>query len=61
MAVVESRCGLNLTGASSALCVCKGKKETVTDTALITLILYEKEVQCFNNLVAEILIGETFR
>lgn len=58
---MESTCGLNLTDASSAVCVCKGKKEKVTSTALITLILYENEVQCFSNLVAEILTGETFR
>lgn len=58
---MESTCGLNLTGASSAVCVCKGKKEKVTGTALITLILYENEVQCFNDFMAEILTGETFR
>lgn len=57
---MASTCGPNLTDASSAVCVCKGGKEKVTDTALITLILYENEVQCFNNLLAEILIGETF-
>lgn len=57
---MESTCGLSLTGASSAVCVCNGKKEKATDTALITLILYENEVQCFNNLLAEILIEEIF-
>lgn len=59
MAVVESPCGLNLTCASSAVCVCKGEKEKVADTALITLILDENELQCFNNLLAEVLIGDT--
>lgn len=29
-------------------------------TALIALILYENEPQNFNNLLAEVLIGETF-
>lgn len=35
--------------------VSKGEKEEVTDTALITLILNENKVQCFNNLLAEVL------
>lgn len=51
VAVVEPTCGLTLTGASKAVCVCKGKKEKVTGAALIILILYENKVQCFNGFV----------
>lgn len=55
MAVVESTCGLNLTGASSAVCVCKGAKEKVI---LLSLPLYcmKMRYSILNNLVAEILI-----
>jgi len=38
-------------GASNAVCVCKGKKEKVAGTALVILMLYENKVQCFNTFV----------
>lgn len=48
---MEPTCGLTLSGASNAVCVCKGKKEKVTGTSLLILILYENKVQCFNRFV----------